>query len=468
MAGTYQPVRESLREMNQLLIDSQQWDMQRREQQARLGLERMKMEADLQDRAQQRQIRALQAAQAQEQLTPKPVNLGNWIPNTPTNMAILHQKDGGKAALDLARMFGDNYSVNRATNEVLKPDGTPLFLNDVEIQKHLPKFMLLAERYNDPAYQAQQSFDHVQSQIKALDSDIKSLGKAPQFVAKRAELVQQRQALAQTLMRHEEQLSPEFLLRDYKRKYDNQLRMAMQANARNVSPTQAQFLRDAMQDTQERIKQLEKEILDSNKGMDADGGKNNLMKFAYLPDEDGLMTPGTGQWVNVPKNFPTGMKPENRDPKLKNYVWHEELSANQVRGSGAGKKYDDYTKDIVALHKEGLSWDKEAQMFAKPSDSIRHTMFTSLTPEFVNKIGTDKEDGKKYTKGDAYKDTLMVVEAYIERYFTTIMPYVAQLRDHKITEAQYKEIIRPINQEFMRLAGAVPTEDMLRQILVPE
>lgn len=458
MAGTYQPMRETLHELNQLMIDQQHWGAQQKAREAEMGLQRMQLNSQMQLQQQQMNINKEKEARALEAMTPKTVNVHKWIPNTYENRVILYNKDGGQAATDIASVFGNGTRIDEATGDLVDAGGNPIQLNDVEMGRYIPTLFAAAERHNDPVFQAEQTVSHLGGQIAAIDKQIKAFPKGDQrFAARRVGLLAKKNALEGTIRKHQKSISPQYLHKTYSEKLENLKRLGMQAAQRGAGPEQMQLIMKSIDDTADRLKQAEKMLMtpaEANK-------KENLVKMAMEVDARGDIVPNSSVWIPVNKNAAGAMKPGNIDPRFPRHVWAEEITGRRSQSSGGRgeKQSDDPSTKVVSILKSQYQWDKEKEMFVTEENAAGYNIAMALAPEFIKKA----KDNPEYTQADAAQDARLGVVGVVKDYFEDRSDIDQRLARQELTQAEYNREIAQLNNDYMMAYGAVPLQEMLPQ-----
>lgn len=313
--GTYQPLTESLREVNRLMLDTQKWNAEREERQQQWGLQKMKFEEDKKNNELHRQLQQEKLAEVQEAMTPREVNVYDFFHNTPENRTMIFHDTSG--ANDLGSVFGPGVRPGEADGIFRNEKGEPIKLTKPQLQRAMPLLMSHLERYNDPAEFLTKQANAANDELAAVEQEWKNVSKTdPRFMNKRAELEIKRNGIVSRLNEFNTAMGPESLIKEYKDQYQRQYQLLMAGLNYGLDPSALAVMGKNLEYTQERIKNTETEML---KGGNSVGASLKLAR-----------NKNTGQAVYLSvKKIANGMLPSTLDPTLRaedGWIWDEEYN----------------------------------------------------------------------------------------------------------------------------------------------
>lgn len=258
--GTYQPLTESLRELNRLMLDTQKWNADRQDRQQAWEMERMKFEEQKKNNELNRQLQEHKLAQVQDAMTPKAFNIYDFSPNTQENRDIIFRETN--LANEVASIFGKGSKLSEADGMGVGPNGEPIALNKAQYERVMPLVMSTLEKYNDPQYLLPKQITKVEDELNAVNKEWGSISKTdPRFMHKRAEAEIKRNKLQTQLDEIRSGLHPDKLVDHYREQLDRQRHMLNAAISYGLPEQALGLMKDSMAQISKRLMQAEAEKL---------------------------------------------------------------------------------------------------------------------------------------------------------------------------------------------------------------
>ena len=436
--GTYQPITESLREMNQLLLSSRQWDAQQKQAETQWGLKEMQFKSEEQDRAQMRKIRQMQVAEAEEAMTPQTFNAMNFLTDSPTTRQMLFEVNGGAFGKELANVVSPGSKLN-ADGTFTGADGQPIKLNKLQFNRVAPALYSIATKYDDPKFELEHQIEDVNQQIIALDDKIGKISpKDVRFGPKRANLVAKRNALTAKATSYMDETKPEKLLPKLKENYKNLQQYAIAAATMGSNPQLNNIISNASAQLQKRIMNTENAILtekltlmkERRKDQRAGMGAKGELKLAFIRDASGNIT--DSKYIPVPKNVGLNASPQDLDPTLKeqNAVWAPQATAQE----GQKKRLSAETKFRTDAVRRTF-YDADNILMGGPAEGLKEKIAQTHLMD-LEKSGKIKKMTDLEVIQESVKYPMFVLQKYQDAVDNEIIKWGAENDPEKITEIE--------------------------------
>jgi hypothetical protein len=141
----YEPLRDSFREFNKMLIDKQQWDAQHELNVANQAIQNKMIEANLQDQQLRREVLMTQAEKARQYRTPQVFDLASMLGPDDTLLQNKEFISNMKRTLD----DNDQYTWNPAIRQFVDANDEPLRISPLELERRLPAVVGMIDQYED-------------------------------------------------------------------------------------------------------------------------------------------------------------------------------------------------------------------------------------------------------------------------------------------------------------------------------
>jgi hypothetical protein len=451
--GTYQPLTESLHELNQIVMQSRQWDAQQKAAEAQWGLQKLELENKMKNDEQTRQIRQAQVEEAQAAITPKPLNASDFLQDSAITRKLLFEQNNGMLAKEMAAHVGPGVRLN-ADLSFTGPDNQPVALNKWQREKVAPGLFAIAIKYDDPEYHLQEQANQAQLQIEELDARIKEMpAQAIQFQPKIAALKQQRNQAQGMLQKYYNDMEPPAILKDLRRQYKNIETFELGMSG-GMDPQTANAISASKAQVNNRIIKLEGEIQAAKLAeIKANKEKKNQGQQHFAVKEDANGNILDIQIANTDKEIGGAMRPEDVNPNLKGYVWKEkvDMSREALKGSGAGWK-DEYNAVRANF------WNETTGTYRDASDAILNIVANRRLADLRNGV----DDGMKLQPVDRIQDATNYPKK-VYAIYEQIMKDLAM--DPTLTSQQKAEEMAAVKEDWIKDYGFTP--EYYKTIVLP-
>jgi len=346
----YSPLRDAFQELNKLLIDKQQWDAEHELRTTEMGLKKMQVESEMEDRDQLRVIRGQQVKEAQHAMEEVPVNIFDFIKNDSYNQTKLF--DESNAGEQFARMVaGEKFSrVDRATGMVYDANGDPVRMSRMDVGSNAALANGVITGVFDPEDMINNKVSSLDMQLSELNGALKNLN--PADISRKKE-IKERIALVQAdRNKHASNLSPDKLLPFYRQRMDIVDNLAVKAaasGARKDVLTALQHVSSKVHADYNTLlaKQMAREDREFKLKLKSEEAKSGNMKWAAKFTKDGDIVPGSVIAVNIPKGAGSSFIPEEVDGRLKDFRWASEKQLDNIGKSSDGKPNEGTAVSII-------------------------------------------------------------------------------------------------------------------------
>jgi hypothetical protein len=222
MGIQYQPLTESFRELNRMLIEKQAWDADFKLREADRGIKNMMTQAQLTGMQQQQEMAAYQLKEKQRMHTPQTFQMSKF-PVFQGNPDFMEEFESNPEAMEQFRKLIDDkdvgYKYSPADKTWRHPiSNEPYQMTPYESQFRVPGMQGVIDGTVDTVASMQRTQSELTSQIGALDKDIDKARKGQYSKQAVQELMKKRQGYVNDLKKANDFLSPEGLLKFYENK----------------------------------------------------------------------------------------------------------------------------------------------------------------------------------------------------------------------------------------------------------
>lgn len=433
--ATYAPLRDTMHELNQLMIESRQWDSQQKAAQAAWGLQEMELQNRIKNDEQMRQINQVKAEEAKAALEPQEFSVFNFLSDTPYTRRMLFDKNGGAFGKELAGSLKPGITLG-ADGKFMDPSGEPLKINKLQFDKVAPALYSIATKYDDPQFELSTQIEDLDGQVSQVDKLIKDLPNGDvRFQPKRAELLVQRNKLVGQRDNYYAQTQPEKILEKLQQNYANLNQYAVAASTYGHNPQLNTVISEAKAQLNSRIKGLEDSLI-AERLADIKAGKagSGELKLAYMLDaNDNIIG---SKYVPVAKNK-AGLTPHEADatfdPKQK-VIWAPELERLELKNKGEREAL----KNQYSAVRRNF-YDEAGVVIRGPVDIMKERI---AQQELVDMYKNDRTKGKN--------DVAVIQEAvtYADKVLDEFDAHVNVLKETAMTDPRFTRL-NPEQQKAM-------------------
>lgn len=452
--GTFQPLTESLHELNQIMINSRQWDAQQKAAEAQWGLQKLELDNKMKNDAQARQIRQAEVEKAKADMTPKPLNAGDFLQDSAITRKLLFEQNGGTLAKELAGHLGPGVRLNSDLS-FTGPDNQPIALNKWQMERVAPGLFSIAMKHDDPEYQLREQTNQLQGELDSLNARIKEMpSQAVQFQPKIAALKQQRNKLQGMLQNYYNDMQPAQILKELKRQYQNVSTFELGLSG-SLDPQTANAIAASKAQLNNRIMKIDGEIQAARLAeikAQKDKKDSGQQHFAIKADANGNIL--DVQIANTAKNIGGAMQPVDVNPRLEGYVWKEKFDMGQalLKSTGGGWK-DEYNAVRANF------WNETTGTYRDASDAILNVVANRRLADLRNGV----DDGKKLSPVERIQDATNYPKRAYQAYEQALIDVTT---DPTLSPAD-KEIERAaIKQDWMDDYGFTP--EYYKSVILPK
>ena len=454
-------MRDALRELNLTLRDSQQWQAQNRQQQAAQGLQELSLRNRLANDLQQRKINRARVAQAEEAMKPRPINVFDFLDDTPTSRELIFGNGGGMSK-ELGSVFGAGAKVG-SDGMVTDSLGNSIKVNKFQFDSVVPALFSIATKYDDPRLQASNNIAGINSQISDLDNQLKKMPKgAVQFQTKRAEIEAQKNNLMDMRKQQEANMQPKNILQVLRDNYDNIQQFGVAAASRGANAQTMNIINGSLAQTAGRIKSLEDNLLRTeleitkqrlkNKG---EGGKGQMFTAFQLNDNGDIVN---SKQIPVSKQLGAGSTPYDADPtldKTKKWVWSQAFTSQMSKEKSPRDKkkwmplYDRLRKDFSGDMGYG---------FKGPISGMNFNIGSYYLDQLLTNTGLSDEERKR-NANRSEQEKLNVARSYAKSG-QALKEYDMVVNNIKVTNAdnpaKMARALQNAQDSWLRIVGVRP------------
>lgn len=357
---TLGPITNTFRELNDLLLNQQQWRAQMDARKQEFGLQSAMMEQDVKDRIMQRKFDEYKMKEIEDYYTPKDVGMLSMVQKNP--ITEKHIYNNPKVMKQLAAIYdptGEKGLTYSPADDTWRESSGKVFqLSNKDLADKAPALTGIIDANTDTMQMHMDAAAHWEAEYA---KEAKKLDKIPgghkgvrtdrgKIMAKpiRERLLE----IQKKIDYNTAQFTPEKQLKYYR---DKKLMMSQRmAWANSIGDKNlAQFFQSAVQDAADGEQLVMKALL---AGKSDSEGKNIIQRTAVLLGDDGSKIAEVV--LNVPKNDKGPLVPQDYGAPA-GYVWSEMFDP-KATGSGS-----DQTLSIVGKLREDYGrYDEKGQFFA--------------------------------------------------------------------------------------------------------
>lgn len=460
---TLGPITNTFRELNDLLLNQQQWRAQMDARKQEFGLQSRMMEQDIEDRLMKRKFDEYKLREIEDFHAPKPFGMMGLVAKNP--ITEKHIYNNSEAMADIAKVLdptgqkGLTYSP--ADDTWRESSGAVFRISDKNIAELAPALTGIIDARTDTMKMHMDAVDYWQREY---DKEAKKLDRIPgghkgvktdrgKIMAK--PIKERLLEIQQKIEHNAAQLEPMKQLQYYR---DKKLQMTQRiawANARNDDKLAAYFA-TAMQDNADMEKVIMQQLLADRKG----GKKEQIFqRFAVQMDkETGELIPGAIVSLNVSEDLQGAVLPSHIDSRLRSedgWMFIEGYHAlNKGKGDGAGSATNRAVQASKLLSEKYLGKWNEQNMFFP--DAAVTNQWKWAQQELGDLLEQDKETNVVKLADKANK-TIMAEK----HKFLAALEEVAKRKDLS-SEDQYN-LLQSIKARFQEGSG-LTDEDLLNDI----
>ena len=330
--GTFQPLTESFRELNNLLINQQRFGAQMQQREQQFALQSQLQGEQVKDQILQRRLTQAKVDEVERMNTPTSFSAYSIAPNSSDNQKYLY---GNKQAMDeIAQALdteGRGLTFSRADGKFYDAEGGEFLIAPSEIARRAPALTGIIDRRTDQMAIAADRITNLQRQRKGLAGQMKDASRGTRgkrdskTVVENAMLRPQLQAIDRQIAEAQNFLTPQSLYTNYRNQKRQMSQRAAWATGQGF-PELSKYFQRGMQEAAD----LEKTMLTKMLGNKSE--KNMQQRLAVTVGPDGKVT--NSMVVNVSRNLQGGLQPVDFDDNLRGYQW---LGGVGKGGTGDGK-----------------------------------------------------------------------------------------------------------------------------------